>query len=26
VPSVAIAPGSEKERRKAPLECVTCHH
>ncbi len=26
VPSVAIAPGSEKEKRKAPLECVTCHH
>jgi mono/diheme cytochrome c family protein len=26
VPSVAVAPGSEKVKRKAPLECVTCHH
>jgi hypothetical protein len=26
IPSVAVPPGSESERRKAPLECVTCHH
>jgi mono/diheme cytochrome c family protein len=26
IPSVRVAPGSESERRKAPLECVTCHH
>jgi hypothetical protein len=24
--SVFPAPGSESERRNAPLECVTCHH
>ncbi len=26
VPSVAMAPGSEKVKRNAPLECVICHH
>ena len=26
VPSVAVAPGSETKARKAPLECVNCHH
>lgn len=26
VPSVAQTPESEKAKRKAPLECVTCHH
>jgi mono/diheme cytochrome c family protein len=26
VASVRVPPGSEKEKRKAPLECVSCHH
>ncbi len=26
VPSVKVPPGTEKEKRNAPLECVTCHH
>jgi hypothetical protein len=26
VPSVAVPPGSETQKRNAPLECVTCHH
>ena len=26
VPSVWVAPGSQAQKRKAPLECVTCHH
>ena len=26
VPSVALAPESEKTKRNAPLECVICHH
>jgi mono/diheme cytochrome c family protein len=26
IPSVHAPPGSESERRNAPLECVTCHH
>jgi mono/diheme cytochrome c family protein len=26
VPSVTVPPGSETEKRKAPLECVVCHH
>jgi mono/diheme cytochrome c family protein len=26
IPSVLMSPGSESERRNAPLECVTCHH
>jgi mono/diheme cytochrome c family protein len=26
IPSVRQVPGSESERRNAPLECVTCHH
>jgi len=26
IPSVRTVPGSESERRNAPLECVTCHH
>jgi mono/diheme cytochrome c family protein len=26
VPSVKVPPGTENEKRKAPLECVTCHH
>ncbi|HXA94565.1 MAG TPA: cytochrome c3 family protein [Candidatus Dormibacteraeota bacterium] len=26
IPSVHVVPGSESERRNAPLECVTCHH
>jgi mono/diheme cytochrome c family protein len=26
VPSVRVPPGSENEKRKAPLECETCHH
>jgi mono/diheme cytochrome c family protein len=26
IPSVHVPPGSESERRNAPLECVTCHH
>jgi len=26
IPSVRTVPGSERERRNAPLECVTCHH
>ncbi len=26
IPSVRAAPGSESQKRNAPLECVTCHH
>jgi mono/diheme cytochrome c family protein len=26
VPSVRVAPGSETQKRNAPLECVNCHH
>ena len=26
VPSVKVTPGSETQKRNAPLECVTCHH
>ena len=26
VPSVHVPPGSETQKRNAPLECVICHH